>query len=379
MVTEGRLCQAAGVLKGEGAYSLFAILPEQLVALTPGLGLSEARRLLSVIHRIGGLPRVTPAGVRREMFFRVREAFGCERLHKVAQLASAVDPFVKYGFECSDGVVVESVRIPLEKPNRFVACVSSQTGCALGCAFCATGRLGAGRNLEAWEIVDQVRWLGEQLPAGARIHGVVFQGMGEPLANVQNVIQALRVMSEPSLFAIDGRAITVSTAGLVKPLEHLLQAVGRVRVGVSIGHADPEKRQRLMPVQRTNPLEEVLRVAAAHARQTRIATMLSYTLLKGENDSLDDADRLGQLALKYADWAGIAPRISLISYNGLGVEDVFCASDPLQADRFWRHLSSYGMPVVRRYSGGGDVGAACGQLGANRWKVVAGELGGVGM
>ena len=273
------------------------------------------------------------------------------------------DPFVKYAFETHDHVIVEAVRIPLERPNRFVVCVSSQTGCALRCAFCATGRLGPGRNLEAWEIVDQVRQVRDDLPAGGRVHGVVFQGMGEPLANVDAVIQAVRVMTDPSLQSIDARAITVSTAGLVRPLPRLLSEVPRVRLGVSVGHADPDKRRSLMPVEVANPLTTVLDIAADHGRCTHIATMLAYTLLDGVNDGAEDAEAFCGLVRRYMERATLPPRVSLIAYNRIGPDDPFAPSDPARAEAFRQRLRAEKVPVVRRYSGGSDVGAACGQLG----------------
>ena len=343
--------------------SLLSVLPEDLITRFPSLEMSEARRLLSIVHRTGSLPPHAPAGIRRDSFQRVRDAVPMHQLERVTRRPSALDPFIKYGFRTLDGLLVETVRIPLEKPGRFVVCVSSQTGCALGCAFCATARLGTGRNLAAWEIVDQVRQVRDDLATDGRVHGVVFQGMGEPLANVSAVVQAIRVMTDPSLQAIDGRAITVSSAGLIKPLPVLLQALPRTRIGISIGHADPIKRRALMPVEVANPLHNVLAIVAQHAKTTRIATMLSYTLLREINDHESDADAFLALVDAYVQQAGMAPRISLIAYNPIGPSDPFVPSEPEQAERFRERLASHGIPVVRRYSGGADVGAACGQLG----------------
>jgi len=343
--------------------SLLAVLPEDLVRKFPTLEPSEARRLLAIVHRTGQMPSVTPAGVRRAPFFQIRDAIPLQSLELISRRPSKLDPFVKYAFGTSDGAIVEAVRIPLERPNRFVVCVSSQTGCAVGCAFCATGRLGTGRNLAAWEIVDQVRQVRDDLPEQGRVHGVVFQGMGEPLANVDAVIQSVRVMTDPSLQSIDGRAITVSTAGLIRPLPRLLESLPRVRLGVSIGHANPQRRLELMPIESANPLQKVLDIAADHARATRIATMLAYTLLGGVNDGESDADELSELLQHYVARADLPPRLSLIPYNPIGANDPFVASDPTRAERFRQRLRTLGIPVVRRYSGGSDVGAACGQLG----------------
>ncbi len=175
--------------------------------------------------------------------------------------------------------------------GRFSACVSSQAGCALACAFCATGRLGLSRNLEVWEIVEQVRLLRATLGPGERIHGVVFQGMGEPLANVDRVIAAIRVMNDPCALAIDSRAITVCTSGLPSGIRQLAREVPKVRLGLSIGSARPAVRRRLMPIDAAHSLEDVLAAAEEHARATGLAPMWAVTPLAGVNDTDDDASR----------------------------------------------------------------------------------------
>ena len=197
--------------------------PLALQALTPdalakalGLPAAEARKVVSSVHR-GTVPR----GVRRESMRAVRERGSVPSLEVRSVQRSAIDPFVKLALGTHDGHVVETVRIPLERAGRFSACVSSQAGCALACAFCATGRLGLARNLEAWEIVEQVRLVRGTLAPGERVHGVVFQGMGEPLSNADRVIDAIRVMCDPSALAIDARAMTVCTSGLPAGIRRL--------------------------------------------------------------------------------------------------------------------------------------------------------------
>src|SRR5690606_36894063 len=142
--------------------------------------------------------------------------------------------------------------------GRFTVCVSSQVGCALACGFCATGRLGLRRNLEAWEIVEQVRAIRAELPEGGRIHGVVFQGMGEPLANLEQLITDIRVLSEPSAQAIDSRAITVCTSGLPTGIKRLANELPAVRLGISLGSPLPSKRKSLMPIDKPHALDDVL-------------------------------------------------------------------------------------------------------------------------
>jgi 23S rRNA (adenine2503-C2)-methyltransferase len=342
---------------------LQALLPAEL-AERAGIDLTDARRLVSLVHRTGALPARAPATVRRAALDAVRALGSVPSIEPIERRASAADPFVKYTFRLTDGAVVESVRIPLERAGRYSACVSSQVGCALGCAFCATGRMGLTRNLEAWEIIEQVRELRSDLArtvGGARIHGVLFQGMGEPLSNADRVIQAIRVMAEPSALAIDMRNITVCTAGLPSGIRRLAREVPAVRLGVSIGSLREGDRRRLMPIERAHPLDEVLAAAGAHASATRLAPMFAYTLLEGLNDEPGDADALAALLVRFAEAHGVKPRLSLIPYNSIG-DDAFRRSQPVRLDAFRVRLRERGVGSILRYSGGGDVGAACGQL-----------------
>lgn len=342
--------------------ALQAVLPEEL-ARAAGIDLVDARRLVSLVHRRGALPDRSPATIRRSALDAARAAGNVPALTLVERRASREDPFVKYGLKLPDGGVVESVRIPLERAGRFSACVSSQVGCALACAFCATGRMGLKRNLEAWEIVEQVRVLRGDLGSLGRIHGVLFQGMGEPLANLDRVIQAIRVLAEPSAQAIDMRNITVCTAGLPSGIRRLAREVPAVRLAVSIGSARPGLRRSLMPIDDAHPLGDVIAAAADHARATRQSPMFAYTLLEGENDAGADASALADLAARFAADTGVRPRLSLIPYNSIDADkeqDPFRRSSRLEA--FRAGLLARGLGAIVRYSGGSDVGAACGQL-----------------
>ncbi|XXX82243.1 radical SAM protein [Sorangium sp. So ce134] len=363
--------------------ALQAVLPEDLASAC-GIDLTDARRIVSLAHRLGELPARAPATVRRAALEAARSAGEIRTLALVERRASAEDPFVKYAFRLEDGATVESVRIPLERPGRYSACVSSQVGCALACAFCATGRMGLTRNLEAWEIVEQVRLIRRDLGApteraggAARVHGVLFQGMGEPLANAERVIQAIRVLSEPSAQAIDMRNITVCTAGLPSGIRRLAAEVPGVRLGLSLGSVRPGRRRHLMPIDGAHPLDEVLAAVGEHARATGHAPMWAYTLLAGQNDADEDAASLAALARGFAAQHGVSPRLSLIPYNAIGAADApqpspggtgdgGAAADPFarstRLEAFRAVLSAAGVGSIVRYSGGGDVGAACGQL-----------------
>ena len=340
--------------------ALQALRPDEL-ARVADIDVREARKLIALVHRGEPLPRRSPSEVRRISLDRVRERTSLPELTLLARTPSSVDPFVKYALGTSDGVI-ESVQIPLERPGRVSVCVSSQVGCALGCTFCATGRMGLLRNLKAWEIVEQVRVVRRHLASGVRVHGVVFQGMGEPLSNWQEVERAARVLSESSAQAIDARNITISTAGLPTGIRALAESLPNVRLALSIGSARPEVRKTLIPIEAVHPLASVLAAVGAHTLATRHAPLFAYTLLAGKNDSPDDALALARVAIAFAERYGKRPRLSLIPYNSIGPGDPYERTGAATEARFREALVAQGVIPTRRYSGGGDVGAACGQL-----------------
>lgn len=329
------------------------------------MDLADARRIVSRVHRDGALPARAPARIRRVALESARRVGYVPTLALVERRESRQDPFVKYAFRGEDDAVFESVRIPLERAGRYAVCVSSQVGCALACAFCATGRMGLRRNLHTWEIVEQVRQVRRDLNGDGRVHGVLFQGMGEPLANLDRVIAAIRVMGDPSALAIDMRNITVCTAGLPAGIRRLASEVPQVRLGLSMGSARPGARRRLMPIDDHHGLDSVLEAAEEHAGATGIAPMWAYTLLAGHNDSPADAEALADRARAFWDRTGVRPRISLIPFNPVeGAEFERTAEAPLE--RFRAALRDRGLGSILRYSGGGDIGAACGQLAGPR-------------
>jgi len=339
-----------------------------MVAAFPEVSLGEARKVVSTVVRFGA---VGLAG-RIEQVRRVaREALAARghlpTLEVVVERKSAVDPFVKYLLRTGDGKSVETVRIPLEQRGRFSVCVSSQVGCALGCAFCATGRLGLDRNLETWEIVEQVRIVREHLLAEtagtARVHGVVFQGMGEPLSNAERVLEAIRVMTEPSGLAIDARAITVCTSGLPAGIRRLALEAPKVRLGVSIATAVRAKRRSLMPIDAAHDLDAVMDAAAFHVEKTGLAPLFAVTLLRDTNDGPDAARALAELVTTFAARTGKRPRLTIIPYNTItDTDDPFARTSDDREAAFRDTLRGHGVHTHKRYSGGGDVDAACGQL-----------------
>jgi 23S rRNA (adenine2503-C2)-methyltransferase len=336
----------------------------RLAGEIPGVSLEEARKILAAIMR--GQSITEPiTGVRRVAMDALRAAGHVPTLKVVSEEVSRQDPFRKLLLETHDGHLIETVRIPLEKAGRFSVCVSSQAGCALACAFCATGRLGLRRNLESWEIIEQVRLVRATLDAkaGQRVHGVVFQGMGEPMANIDRVIEAVVALSEPSGLAIDARGVTVCTAGLPSGIRRLLKECPRVRLALSISSARPPVRRGLMPIDRAHPLEEVLEAAAEHATTTGMAPLWAVTLLDGVNNSREDAEALAALARSFAEKTGVRPRVSIVPYNRIDEEaDPFRRVSDAGLTAFRDAMAACGIVPHVRYSGGHDVGAACGQL-----------------
>jgi 23S rRNA (adenine2503-C2)-methyltransferase len=335
--------------------ALQAITPEMLAASVEGVTIAEARKLVAAVHR--GDPVVASSAVRRTAAEAVRAAGHVPAIEVVSEVASQLDPFVKY--LCKSGEhAFETVRIPLANADRFCVCVSSQVGCALACAFCATGRLGLQKNLEAWEIVEQVRVVRARLARG-RVHGVVFQGMGEPLANLDNVLAAIAVMMDPCALGIDARAITVCTAGLPVGIRRLAREAPNVRLGLSVSSAIEPHRKRVMPIANKHSFDDVIDACAEHAMVTGLAPMWAVTLLEGVNDSDDDAHALVARVTAFAARTGKRPRISVLDYNSIG-DDAFARSPRMVA--FRAVLSAARLPSHSRYSGGSDVAAACGQL-----------------
>lgn len=342
-----------------------------MVDAFPELSLGEARKIVSTVVRFGARGLDGPIEQVRRVARQALAARGhLPTLELVVERKSAVDPFVKYLLRTADGKSIETVRIPLEQPGRFSVCVSSQVGCALKCAFCATGRLGLERNLETWEIVEQVRIVRERLadvaPASAaapRVHGVVFQGMGEPLSNAERVLEAIRVMTEPSGLAIDARAITVCTSGLPSGIRRLALEAPKVRLGVSIASAVRGKRRRLMPIDDAHDLDAVMEAAAFHVERTGLAPLFAVTLLRDHNDDPESARALAALVRAFAERTGKRPRLSIIPYNAISDDDdPFQRTSDAREAEFRDVLREGGVHTHKRYSGGGDVDAACGQL-----------------
>jgi len=325
-------------------------------ALAPaGVSPRLARRLQATVLRQGVLPAEMPE-VSARLLTGLRAATEIPRLNVIARIESPRDGFVKYVFTRTYGDSFESVRIPLLHRTgapKYVACVSSQVGCAMGCVFCATGRMGFRRNLAAWEMVDQVVQIQRDSPHPVR--GVVFMGMGEPLLNYDAVITAARIFAEPCGLAIAAKAITLSTVGIVPGIRRFTAERHAYRLVVSLTTADSHRRAELMAVERTCPTAELISALREYHAATGQRVTLAWTMIDGVNTRIEDAVQLTELT------RGLPVKIDLIDVNDPNGQ----FSPPTQAtlaafrDALRRFLAA---PVARRYSGGSDIHAACGML-----------------
>ena len=258
----------------------------------------------------------------------------------------------KYLFELSDGNRVESVLIPDGK--RFTLCISSQVGCALGCTFCLTGRVGRIRNLKPSEILDQflqVSGLNHE-----PVTNIVFMGMGEPLDNLENTVRALQTFTHPDYIGFSPKKITVSTSGLVPKIRELGERIS-VNLSVSLNAPGDELRDKIMPINRKYPINKLLEEVKRFPMPNRKLLTFEYVLLKGINDSDRDARELGEL-LK-----GIRCKVNLIPFNE--APPLPYESPPEErVFQFQRVLISYGPDVRIRKNRGRDILGACGQLAA---------------
>ena len=283
------------------------------------------------------------------------EAFALPALMPV-ELARSADHTRKLLFALEAGRAVESVIIP-DAP-RLTACISSQAGCAMGCAFCATAQLGLQRHLSAAEIAGQLIGVRAALDPDERLSNVVFMGMGEPLANYDNLVEAIEILTAPWGFHLSGRRITVSTVGLLPQLERLVRETP-VSIAVSLTATTDALRDQLMPVNRRYPLTQLFDTCRALPIAQRRRITFEYVLLAGVNDSVADAARLVSLL------HGIRSKVNLIPFNPFPGAP-YAPPPPAVVDRFKHRLLASNIPASVRATRGRDIQAACGQLAATR-------------
>lgn len=281
--------------------------------------------------------------------------FTIDRLEK-ARIEKSEDGSKKYLFKLKDGKHIESVLIP--EKDHHTLCISSQVGCAQGCKFCLTARGGFVRNLTRGEIVAQVRDIVNQLDNAIRLTNIVMMGMGEPLANYNNVVRAIETITDSEAgLGFSSRRLTISTAGLVPRLSDLGRETS-VNLAISLNATDDKTRNMLMPINRRYPLKRLLDACANYPLKPRRRITFEYILMKGINDSEKDAKRLVKLL------RSIRAKINLIPFNAFEGSD-FKRPEESIINNFKEILNKNNYTAIIRHSKGQDISAACGQLGAN--------------
>ncbi len=333
---------------------LLNLSQEELDAFVAELGEKpfRGRQILKWLYRYGVHDFDAMTDLSKDLRGRLARAAYIGRLELVRRTRSELDGAVKFLWGLADGNKVESVLIP--ERGHFTLCVSSQVGCAMGCRFCRTAELGLKRNLSQGEIVGQVLAAREILPEDGKLTNLVFMGMGEPLANRENVVRAFAMLTEPGLAGMSKRHISLSTVGLVPELPLLAEAV-TLGLTVSLNAADDKTRDYLMPINRRYPLDQLHRALAAFPLPSGRRITIAYVLLAGINDSVEDARKLSRYL------HGLKVKINLVpfnSYSGAGFEPP--AEDAILA--FQEVLIRKNYTVIIRRSKGRDVAAACGQL-----------------
>ncbi len=331
------------------------IAPEEIETELARLG-QPAYRARQVYHAFTrelatGFDEMTvlPRRLREQLAARLAPC----RLRPQREWRSASGEARKWLFLTREGMPVESVLTTVA--GRASVCVSTQVGCAVGCAFCASGRLGLRRSLDAVEMVEQVLHAARALRAeGRRVTSVVFMGMGEPFHNYAETLRACRLLNDPRGFALAARAISVSTAGVVPGIDRFGTEGLQSNLAVSLHAATDELRDRLVPLNRRWPLDELLAATRRYVRRTGRKVMYEWVVLPGVNDGDDQVAALAERLRRHL------CHVNLIAWNEAGGPFRPPLADEVES--FRRRLAASGLSVSVRRSPGGDIAAACGQL-----------------
>jgi 23S rRNA (adenine2503-C2)-methyltransferase len=272
-------------------------------------------------------------------------------------LVSKKEDSIKARIFLKDGLAVEAVLMQ-HIDGRNTVCVSSQIGCSLGCLFCATGKMGFKRNLTADEIVEQVVFFSRYLRHIENcVTNVTFMGMGEPFLNYDNVLKSIRILNGKEYFNIGARSISVSTSGIVEGIKKFSGEGLQVNLAISLHAPNDKLRRELMPIDKKYPLEVVLMAVDDYIEKTNRQVMFEYVLIKGVNDSDEQAEELSKIMNKKLYY------VNLILYNATGI---FKPSDTKRVERFKDILKKNKIIFSQRYRFGDDISAACGQFATNK-------------
>lgn len=304
--------------------------------------------------------------VSKDLRSRLENEFSVNALALEERKVSGIDGSEKYLFKTRDGNFIESVLIKNEgtEEGRLTVCLSSQVGCAMGCLFCETARLGFIRNLDTAEIIDQLCHV--RRISGQRNNNVVFMGMGEPFMNYDNVLRAAAIINYSFGFHVSVRKITISTSGIRAGIERFIDEEQPYNLAISLNDTDPVKRERLMPVERGNPFEEISRMLTEKFPASRNRLTVVY-VMRSDNISTEDAKRLKKM-FRYN-----RIKLNLIPLNTSG--QGYRPPSEEEIARFVRDLEIMNVPITVRKSFGRDISGACGQLSGKRYAAGGCDLG----
>ena len=278
----------------------------------------------------------------------------CLTLPKIFKKQESKDGTIKLLLELEDGSKIETALMPYRYGNAI--CVSSQVGCNMACAFCASGLLKKRRNLEVHEIVGQVLVMNSLLEEkGQHVSHVVVMGTGEPFDNYDNVIDFIRIINHPKALAIGARHISVSTCGIVPGIMKYAKEGLQSNLAISLHAPNDEIRNKIMPISKGYKMEDLMEAVKYYEKEAGRRVTFEYIMLKGVNDSLECAEQLVKLI------RGTLAYVNLIPYNPVD-ENSFKRSDDKQVHKFFSYLMQHGVNTTVRKEFGNDIDAACGQL-----------------
>lgn len=330
---------------------LLELRPEELVdslGLTPKF---RGKQLFEWLHSHGSLSFEEMQNLPAALRSRLEEEYGAPRSARVVRELPDEDGTVKILVELYDGELIEAVLLE-DIQGRKTACLSSQVGCALGCRFCRTSRMGLHRNLSAAEIVEQFYLLRDSY---GKIDNIVFMGMGEPLANLSEVRKAVSLFGHEHGLGMSLRRITLSTSGLTDKIYDLAEKGPPLRLALSLVTADQDRREELIPVAVHNSLTELFSALETYHKKHKKRITLEYVVIRGINSSREDAEKLAEFARP------LRAQVNIIPWNPVE-ELLFEEPSRKELNRFIDYVERFDVPVARRFTRGRGVNGACGQL-----------------